>query len=97
MVQKYDTGEAKGINVFCEDDNDGLNENLIGPVQLVIGGNIDHFAHFKQYEQEGFLPGRFELSVDIGRGAGGKAKLTLLSIKDPRMSNVKKVVENKPA
>lgn len=96
MVQKYDSDTTKGINVFCEEENEGLNENLLGPVQLVIGGPLDHFATFHMYEKEGLLPGQFELSVDIGRGAGGKAKLTLLAIKDPRMKNVKQVTEIKP-
>ena len=91
MVQKYDSDTTKGINVFCEEENEGLNENLLGPVQLVIGGPLDHFATFQMYAKEGLLPGQFELSVDVGRGAGGKAKLTLLAIKDPRMSGVKKV------
>ncbi|WP_157198078.1 hypothetical protein [Methylomonas sp. DH-1] len=96
MIQKYDTDTSKGINVFCEDENDDLNENLIGPIQLVIGGALDHFQTFKTYEKEGFLPGVFELSVDITRGAGGKAKLTLLSVKDPRLSGIKKVTETRP-
>lgn len=97
MVQKYDSDTTKGINVFCEEENEGLNENLIGPIQLVIGGPLEHFATFKQYDKEGLLPGQFELSIDVGRGAGGKAKLTLLAIKDPRLSGIKKVVETKPA
>lgn len=96
MVQKYDTDTTKGVNVFCEDENDGLNENLIGPVQLVIGGALEHFETFKTYTKEGFLPGQFELSVDVTRGSGGKAKLTLLSVKDPRLAGVKKVIETRP-
>ncbi|WNB76784.1 hypothetical protein [Methylomonas koyamae] len=96
MVQKYDSDSTKGVNVFCEDENDGVNENLIGPVQLVIGGALDHFETFKTYAKEGFLPGVFELSVDVTRGAGGKAKLTLLSVKDPRLSGIKKVTETRP-
>jgi len=97
MVQKYDSDTTKGVNVFCEEENEGLNENLLGPVQLVIGGHLDHFETFKQFYKEGLLPGPVEMSIDVGRGAGGKAKLTLLAVKDPRMKDVKKVVENKPA
>ncbi|WGS84976.1 hypothetical protein [Methylomonas sp. UP202] len=96
MVQKYDTDTTKGVNVFCEDENDGLNENLIGPVQLVIGGNLDHFEAFKAYEKEGFLPGQFELSVDVTRGSGGKAKLVLINIKDPRLAGINRVYEQRP-
>jgi len=96
MAQKYDTDTTKGCNVFCEDENDGLNENLVGPVQLVIGGALEHFETFKTYAKEGYLPGVFELSVDITRGSGGKAKLTLLGIKDPKLSGIKKVTETRP-
>ncbi|WP_415878980.1 hypothetical protein [Methylomonas sp. TEB] len=96
MVQKYDSESTKGCNVFCEDENDGLNQNLIGPIQLVIGGALDHFETFKAYEKEGYLPGQFELSVDVTRGSGGKAKLTLLSVKDPSLSRMKKVTETRP-
>jgi len=95
MIQKYDTDTTKGCNVFCEDENDGLNENLIGPIQLVIGGALEHFETFKAYAKEGLLPGQFELSVDVTRGSGGKAKLTLLAVKDPRLAGIAKVTETR--
>ena len=85
MVQKYDSESAKGINVFCEEENEGLNPNLIGPIQLVIGGTLAQFAIFEAYANAGLLPGNFDITVDVGRGAGGKAKLTLLSVKDPAL------------
>lgn len=85
MVQKYDSDSAKGINVFCEEENEGLNPNLIGPIQLVIGGTLAQFAIFEAYANAGLLPGTFDITVDVGRGAGGKAKLTLLTVKDPAM------------
>ncbi|AEF99482.1 hypothetical protein [Methylomonas methanica] len=83
MVQKYDSDTTKGINVFCEEENEGLNENLLGPVQLVMGGPLELFTRFQDLFKTGALPGQLEMSVDVGRGAGGKAKLTVLSIKDP--------------
>lgn len=85
MIQKYDSDTVKGINVFCEEENEGLNPNLLGPVQLVISGNLEQFAMFERYAQEGHLPGQFEITVDVGRGSGGKAKLTLLAVKDPAL------------
>lgn len=85
MIQKYESDTVKGINVFCEEENEGLNPNLLGSVQLVIGGNLEQFALFERYNKEGHLPGTFEITVDIGRGSGGKAKLTLLSVKDPEI------------
>ncbi|MDO9104761.1 MAG: hypothetical protein Q7U57_07345 [Methylovulum sp.] len=85
MVQKYETDTVKGINVFCEEENEGLNPNLIGPIQLVIGGSIDQFPVLQAYANTGLLPGEFDLVVDVGRGSGGKAKLTLLSVKDPAL------------
>lgn len=95
MVQKYDSAEAKGINVFCEEENEGLNENLLGPVQLVLGGSLDQFSVFEQLYKTNQLPGQIEMTVDVGRGAGGKAKLTILAIKDPalteHLSNVRVV------
>ena len=83
MIQKYVSETVKGINVFCEEENEGLNPNLLGPVQLVIGGSIDQYLLFERYDKQGLLPGQFEITVDVGRGSGGKAKLTLLSVKDP--------------
>lgn len=83
MVQKYDSETTKGINVFCEEENEGLNENLLGPVQLVMGGPLDLFSRFQDLFKTGALPGQLEMTVDVGRGGGGKAKLTVLSIKDP--------------
>jgi len=98
MVQKYDSDTTKGINVFCEEENEGLNPNLLGPIQLVIGGPVEMFPLFQAYENTGFLPGEFELTVDVGRGSGGKAKLTLLSVSDPALKSHLKsntVKENK--
>lgn len=85
MVQKYDSDTTKGINVFCEEENEGLNENLLGPVQLVIGGPLEMYSLFQGYYNAGVLPGPIEMTVDVGRGAGGKAKLTLLALKDPQL------------
>lgn len=100
MVQKYDSDTTKGINVFCEEKNEGINPNLIGPIQLVIGGPLEMFNLFQAYDNAGLLPGEFDLTVDVGRGAGGKAKLTLLAVKDPtlkqHLENKDKKPENKP-
>jgi|GEM_PF-3954604 len=85
MVQKYDSETTKGINVFCEEENEGLNENLLGPVQLVMGGPLELFSKFQEYFNQGHLPGTLEMTVDVGRGAGGKAKLTVLAVKDPAL------------
>lgn len=83
MVQKYDSETTKGINVFCEEENEGLNENLLGMIQLVMGGPLDLFSRFQEFFNQGMLPGQLEMTVDVGRGAAGKAKLTVLSVKDP--------------
>ncbi|WP_150046127.1 hypothetical protein [Methylomonas rhizoryzae] len=85
MVQKYDSETTKGINVFCEEDNEGLNENLLGPIQLVMGGPLELFPRFQDLYKQGQLPGQLEMTVDVGRGSGGKAKLTILTIKDPAL------------
>lgn len=87
MVQKYDSDTTKGINVFCEEENEGLNENLLGPVQLVIGGPLEMFPTFQAFYRDNLLPGQIEMTVDIGRGSGGKAKLTLISVKDPALQS----------
>lgn len=96
MVQKYDSDTTKGINVFCEEDNEGLNENLLGPIQLVMGGPLELFPNFQQYFNQGLLPGQLEMTVDVGRGAGGKAKLTVLSVKDPALQQHLAKSGNKP-
>ncbi|TAL50639.1 MAG: hypothetical protein EPN89_04580 [Methylovulum sp.] len=97
MVQKYESDTVKGINVFCEEENEGLNPNLIGPIQLVIGGTVDQYPLFQAYANSGLLPGEFEITVDVGRGSGGKAKLTLLSIKDPALKKHLSQTDNQTA
>lgn len=90
-VTKYSMDSNSGISIFLEQLNEGLNENIIGNEILTISGPYEMAANFEAYANEGLLPGEFELRVSIGRGAGGKAKLTCLAVKDPRLSaNLKK-------
>jgi hypothetical protein len=88
-VTKYSMESNSGISIFLEQQNEGLNENIIGNEILTIGGPYEMATTFEVYANEGLLPGEFELRVVIGRGAGGKAKLTCLAVKDPRMSGIK--------
>ena len=79
-----------------EEENEGLNENLLGPVQLVMGGPLELFQTFENLYKQNALPGMLEMTVDVGRGAGGKAKLTVLSIKDPLLRQHLDKSPNKP-
>lgn len=85
-VTKYSMESNSGISIFLEQQNEGLNDNIIGNEILTIAGPYEMATTFEAYANEGLLPGDFELRVVIGRGAGGKAKLTCLAVKDPRMT-----------